>query len=117
MAQTERAERPSLASLPDLMDVDDLNADLPDDLFEFDNQFLDEYLKRVRGMPASVHNHGPQRLSVLQCWVIMDILDKKLPYLDMIHFCRAALYLQGRRSRICELQACDSAVRKVQAVE
>eukprot|EP00892_Ulva_mutabilis_P010863 jgi/Ulvmu1/8149/UM040_0046.1 len=42
-----RAERPSLASLPDLMDVD-LNIDLPDDLFEFDNQFLDEYLKRVR---------------------------------------------------------------------
>lgn len=30
------------------MDVD-FNADLPDDLFEFDNQFLDEYLKRVRG--------------------------------------------------------------------
>lgn len=43
-----QAERPSLASLPDLMDVD-FNADLPEDLFEFDNQFLDEYLKRVRG--------------------------------------------------------------------
>lgn len=42
------------------MDVDDLNADLPDDLFEFDNQFLDEYLKRVRGTRTSVLKHAAQ---------------------------------------------------------
>jgi len=72
-----RAERPSLASLPDLMDVD-LSTDLPDDLFEFDNQFLDEYLKRVRG---PLPGEGALLLSGCSNWKSLAIAPSRQSFL------------------------------------